>query len=144
MQEVKEKKESAPCKPEDYELCGHFINAFQIIGKKWNGLIISSLCDTEDMRFKDLARCIEACSDRVLVERLKELEKDDIVKRSVDKETGIISYGLTEKGVELKPVREKCDFIVSLPMKGKINSLNASVAAGILMYEAASKRNLQD
>ena len=41
-------------------------------------------------------------------------------------------------------VREKCDFIVSLPMKGKINSLNASVAAGILMYEAASKRNLQD
>ena len=36
--------------------------------------------------------------------------------------------------------REKCDFIVSLPMKGKINSLNASVAAGILMYEAASHR----
>lgn len=100
----RKKKESAPCKPEDYELCGHFINAFQIIGKKWNGLIISSLCDTEDMRFKDLARCIEACSDRVLVERLKELEKDDIVRRSVDKDTGIISYGLTEKGVELKPV----------------------------------------
>lgn len=37
-------------------------------------------------------------------------------------------------------VREKCDFIVSLPMKGKINSLNASVAAGILMYEIASGR----
>ena len=37
-------------------------------------------------------------------------------------------------------VKEKCDFIVSLPMKGKINSLNASVAAGILMYEVARKR----
>lgn len=37
-------------------------------------------------------------------------------------------------------VREKCDFIVSLPMKGKINSLNASVAAGILMYEIARQR----
>ena len=37
-------------------------------------------------------------------------------------------------------VREKCDVIVSLPMKGKINSLNASVAAGILMYKAAEKR----
>ncbi len=37
-------------------------------------------------------------------------------------------------------VREKCDFIVSLPMKGKINSLNASVAAGILMYEIAKNR----
>ena len=37
-------------------------------------------------------------------------------------------------------VKEKCDFIVSLPMKGKINSLNASVAAGILMYEIAKHR----
>lgn len=104
MLEVKEKQEKAPCNPEDYELCKHFIKAFQIIGKKWNGLIISSLCDTEDMRFKDLARCIEACSDRVLVERVKELERDQIVRRTVDDKTGIISYGLTEKGAELKPV----------------------------------------
>ncbi|MBQ5399394.1 MAG: 23S rRNA (guanosine(2251)-2'-O)-methyltransferase RlmB [Ruminococcus sp.] len=37
-------------------------------------------------------------------------------------------------------VREKCDEIVSLPMKGKISSLNASVAAGVLMYEIASRR----
>ena len=37
-------------------------------------------------------------------------------------------------------VREKCDFIVSLPMKGKINSLNASVAAGILMYAVSGTR----
>lgn len=39
-----------------------------------------------------------------------------------------------------KLVREKSDFIVSLPMKGKINSLNASVAAGILTYEIARQR----
>ena len=39
-----------------------------------------------------------------------------------------------------KLVREKCDVIVSLPMKGNINALNASVAAGILMYEISSKR----
>ena len=38
-------------------------------------------------------------------------------------------------------VREKCDFVVSLPMKGKINSLNASVAAGILMFEVAKQRS---
>lgn len=37
-------------------------------------------------------------------------------------------------------VREKCDVIVSLPMKGRINSLNASVAAGILMYRVADCR----
>ncbi len=37
-------------------------------------------------------------------------------------------------------VREKADFIVSLPMKGRINSLNASVACGILCYEIARQR----
>lgn len=37
-------------------------------------------------------------------------------------------------------VREKCDFIVSLPMKGRVNSLNASVAAGVLMYEVVRQR----
>ncbi len=36
--------------------------------------------------------------------------------------------------------REKCDFIASIPMKGEINSLNASVAAGVLMYEALRQR----
>lgn len=38
-------------------------------------------------------------------------------------------------------IREKCDFIVSMPMCGKINSLNASVAAGILMYEVRRQRD---
>lgn len=37
-------------------------------------------------------------------------------------------------------VKEKSDFIVSIPMKGKINSLNASVAAAILMYEVSKYR----
>ncbi len=37
-------------------------------------------------------------------------------------------------------VREKCDCILSLPMSGHINSLNASVAAGVLMYEFARQR----
>ena len=37
-------------------------------------------------------------------------------------------------------VREKCDCILSIPMCGKINSLNASVAAGVLMYEFARQR----
>lgn len=38
-------------------------------------------------------------------------------------------------------VREKCDFIASIPMMGEINSLNASVAASVLMYEAVRQRN---
>ncbi len=37
-------------------------------------------------------------------------------------------------------VREKCDLLVRLPMMGRINSLNASVAAALLMYEALRQR----
>lgn len=38
-------------------------------------------------------------------------------------------------------VREKCDYVVNIPMKGKVNSLNASVAAGILIYKIFEMRN---
>ena len=38
-------------------------------------------------------------------------------------------------------VKEKCDFLVKIPMKGKITSLNASVSAGIIMYEVVKNRN---
>ncbi len=37
-------------------------------------------------------------------------------------------------------VREKCDFVASIPIKGNIDSLNASVAAGIVMFEAVKYR----
>ena len=37
-------------------------------------------------------------------------------------------------------VREKCDFIASIPMKGDIDSLNASVAAGVLAFEIVRQR----
>lgn len=50
-----------------------------------------------------------------------------------------IIVGSEGKGVS-RLVKENADFIVSIPMKGKINSLNASVAAGILMFEAAKAR----
>lgn len=47
--------------------------------------------------------------------------------------------GSEGKGIS-KLVKSRCDFILSLPMMGKINSLNASVAAGILMYEVRRQR----
>ena len=51
-----------------------------------------------------------------------------------------IVIGNEGKGIG-RLVAEKCDSIISLPMKGKINSLNASVAAGALMYEVVRKRS---
>lgn len=47
--------------------------------------------------------------------------------------------GSEGKGVS-RLVKEQSDFIVSLPMNGQINSLNASVAAGVLMYEISRQR----
>lgn len=38
-------------------------------------------------------------------------------------------------------VRKNCDFLVKIPMKGKITSLNASVSSGIVIYEAVKQRN---
>ena len=37
-------------------------------------------------------------------------------------------------------VREKCDMVLTIPMKGQVNSLNASVAAGVVLYEAFKQR----
>ena len=38
-------------------------------------------------------------------------------------------------------VREQCDFLVSIPMRGKVNSLNASAAAAVVLYEAVRQRS---
>ena len=62
-------------------------------------------------------------------------------KWSSENLTGPIALviGSEGKGIS-KLVKSKCDFILSLPMMGKINSLNASVAAGVLMYEVRRQR----
>lgn len=50
-----------------------------------------------------------------------------------------IVIGSEGKGVS-RLVKEKCDRIVSLPLKGKISSLNASVATGVILYEVLRQR----
>lgn len=56
-------------------------------------------------------------------------------------EPTVIVIGSEGKGIS-RLVRETCDYLVHLPMRGKINSLNASVAAALLMYEVYRKRNV--
>ncbi len=50
-----------------------------------------------------------------------------------------IVIGNENKGIG-RLVKEKCDFLVNIPMFGRINSLNASVAASLLMYETVRQR----
>ncbi len=55
--------------------------------------------------------------------------------------TGSIALVIGSEGFGIsRLVKEHCDGILSLPMRGKVNSLNASVAAGILLYEAVRQR----
>jgi 23S rRNA (guanosine2251-2'-O)-methyltransferase len=55
--------------------------------------------------------------------------------------TGPLAIVIGNEGQGLsRLVRERCDFILSLPMVGQINSLNASVATGIILYEVVRQR----
>jgi 23S rRNA (guanosine2251-2'-O)-methyltransferase len=50
-----------------------------------------------------------------------------------------IVLGAEGKGVH-ELVRKKCDFLISIPMMGKVSSLNVSVAAGVVLYEIVRQR----
>ena len=55
--------------------------------------------------------------------------------------TGDIAIVIGSEGFGMsKIVKDNCDFLIKIPMKGKITSLNASVSAGIVMYEALKQR----
>ncbi|MEK3883830.1 23S rRNA (guanosine(2251)-2'-O)-methyltransferase RlmB [Paenibacillus sp. PL2-23] len=64
--------------------------------------------------------------------------KQDVYKTKFDMPLAIV-IGNESKGMG-RLIKEKCDFLVKLPMKGQLNSLNASVAAGVLMYEVVRQR----
>lgn len=86
-----------------YELCPKFQKAFEILGKKWNGLILDVLVESGPKRFGQLAEKIPDVSDRVLVERLKELEKEGLIQKlSCDAQSLRMAYALTKKGMQLQ------------------------------------------
>ncbi len=92
---------------EKLALCPKFEETFVILGKKWNGLIVELLLKENVLRFKDFVAGIGKCSDRVLVERLRELESEGIVTRNTHPgSVSKVDYSLTGKGLALKPVME--------------------------------------
>lgn len=104
MIEKAEHSAEADCNEHNVQLCPKFTKTFSILGKKWNGLIIEVLLENGALRFKDLSSNIEKCSDRVLVERLKELEREDLVQRVTFCDSALIEYRLTKRGAALGPV----------------------------------------
>ena len=92
---------------ENYHLCPKFELAFELLGKKWTGLIIRTLMGGQK-RFSDITEAIPNMSARMLTERFKELENEGIVTRKVYPETPVrIEYELTEKGIALKAVMDE-------------------------------------
>jgi DNA-binding HxlR family transcriptional regulator len=92
----------------DLVLCPRYERAMAVLGKRWTGLIIRALLDGT-YRFNGISSFVPALSDRLLSERLKELEAEGILQRRVYPETPVrIEYRLTSKGEGLRPVFDAC------------------------------------
>jgi DNA-binding HxlR family transcriptional regulator len=71
------------------------------VGKRWTGAIIMVLMDRGPARFSEVGAAVPELSDRLLSERMKELERRGLVERRV--EDGRARYLLTAMGEELRP-----------------------------------------
>ncbi|KAB7707268.1 transcriptional regulator [Bacillus aerolatus] len=94
-------------------ICPYLELSFQILGKKWNGLIIHylSLCKDSTAHFTEMKRDLPDITPRALSLKLSELIEHGLIEKNV---TGgspvIISYELTEKGrslsIALQPIQK--------------------------------------
>ncbi|MDG0814643.1 winged helix-turn-helix transcriptional regulator [Cohnella rhizosphaerae] len=91
----------------DYSrMCPKYEHAAELLGKKWTGLIVRVLMGGPK-RFKDMKEQIPDMSDKMLTDRMKELESSGLVKRTVYPEMPVrIEYELTDKGRDLEDVIE--------------------------------------
>lgn len=85
-------------------VCPHFHHAIELIGKRWTGAIVCALTERA-MRYAELRKAVPGLSDRLLSQRLRELEEEGLVERQVEAGTPVrVIYSLTEAGQELDPV----------------------------------------
>ena len=89
---AKDKRAHAP------EVCAQFHHASELIGRRWTGAIIFVLLKSR-CRFATLRDAIPEITDRMLSDRLQELEAEGIVDRTVIPDTPVrVEYSLTKKG----------------------------------------------
>ena len=90
------------------------------------------------MRTPDLTAAMEELKEKGLWFVCADMGGTEMYKLDLKGPIGLV-IGNEGEGVS-KLVKENCDFIASIPMKGDIDSLNASVAAGVLAYEIVRQR----
>lgn len=89
----------------DRGCCPHYHLAVELIGRRWTGAIVAVLLAEGPQRFSEVAAAVPGLSDRVLSQRMKELELSGVVERQVHPGPPLrVLYGLTAKGHELRPV----------------------------------------
>ena len=83
--------------------CSLYHQAIELVGKRWTGAILLVLMDGP-LRFSEIKQLVPELSDRLLSERMKELEARGVVERRVcDGRPVRVEYALTEMGRELEP-----------------------------------------
>jgi DNA-binding HxlR family transcriptional regulator len=83
-------------------LCPRFHRAVELIGRRWTGAVIRLLLPGPK-RFNELLGKIPGISDRLLTERLRELEATEIIRREVQPGSPVrVVYELTPRGRELQ------------------------------------------
>ena len=128
----------------------HCCGAHGVIIPKHRSVGLSAACAkaaagaveyTKIAKVTNLSRCIEDLKKEGLWICGTDAEaENDIYRADLSGPVGIV-IGSEGEGMS-RLVKESCDFLVSIPMKGQINSLNASVAAGVLMYEVVRRRSI--
>jgi DNA-binding HxlR family transcriptional regulator len=84
--------------------CPRYHHAVELVGRRWTGAVIRVLLQGR-ARYHALRDAIPDISDRMLSERLRELEQESVIERVVVPETPVrVEYELTEKGRALEPV----------------------------------------
>lgn len=86
----------------------------------------------------NLVRTIEELKEKGIWFVCADMDGESMYRLNLTGPIGLV-IGNEGEGVS-RLVRENCDFIASIPMRGDINSLNASVAAGVLAYEIVRQR----
>jgi DNA-binding HxlR family transcriptional regulator len=79
--------------------CPLYHDAVELIGRRWTGAILAVLLETGPLRFRQIAQAVPDLSDRLLAERMRELEARGLVQRT-ELEVGV-QYALTEMGRDL-------------------------------------------
>lgn len=84
-------------------VCPFFHEAVELVGRRWTGVILRVLMDGP-LRFSEVAAAIPELSDRLLSERMKELEARGLVRREVLPGPPLrVRYSLSQMGRDLEP-----------------------------------------